>query len=83
MNQRMASVLVLLMCGAPARPVEPPVKFQHHRIAVNSGPHDGRKDGTYVAFRDVVQFPGAPWMRLHISEYDLGQGSFLILRPAR
>jgi len=70
------------MCTTSAWAQRPAVKYRSHAISVDSGLHDGEPGAAHeVAYRDVVRFPGAPWLRLHIQGYDLGTSSFLILRP--
>jgi hypothetical protein len=55
--------------------------FPAHREAywIDSGTHDGMGAKSFEAFREVVQAPQAPWLRLHFSEYDLGAESFLTI----
>ncbi len=36
-----------------------------------------------VAFAQTIQVPGAPWLRLHIADYDLGQASFIVIRSVQ
>jgi hypothetical protein len=85
MRSRILAAASFLMTGlglaAPAAAQRSPVRFQHHKIAVDTGAHDGRAGGTYEAFRQVVRFAGAPWMRLQVADFELGQGSYLWLRP--
>lgn len=50
---------------------------------VDSGLHSGREREVTAmagpAFRETVRVPGAPWLRLHFSAYELGAQSYLIM----
>jgi len=45
---------------------------------VDSGIHDGAAEDFTTPFRDVVQVPDAPWLRLHIESHSLGPESYVI-----
>jgi V8-like Glu-specific endopeptidase len=44
---------------------------------MDSGVHQGAESGTITVFRETIQFPGAPWLKLHFSDYNLGKRSFI------
>jgi len=46
---------------------------------VESGLHDGTSNQTSVAFQQIIRTPGAPWLRLHISDCHLGRQSYVVL----
>jgi V8-like Glu-specific endopeptidase len=46
---------------------------------VDSGVHDGIPGESMVAFQEVVRVPGAPWLRVYFSDYNLGQRSHLTI----
>jgi len=46
---------------------------------MDSGLHDGLLAKSAVAFRQVVRTPGVPWLRLHISDYNLGAQSYITI----
>src|ERR1700752_3914281 len=76
-------IVPALAAAAPAFAEQPAVTFVHHTITVDSGIHDGTLGvPDQIAYQTVVQFPGAGWMRVKIQDYNLGQASYIILRPA-
>lgn len=48
-------------------------------IDLDSGDHEGKTDGTYVAFSDLIELPGAPWLQINFGEFHLGEASFVTL----
>ena len=57
---------------ATAQPA--PVPYHRESYFLDSGVHDGLTGPvaeTFVAFRDVIQIPGATWLRLHFEAYNL------------
>jgi hypothetical protein len=47
---------------------------------LDTGLHDGRSEGALerrAAFREVVRFPDAPWLRLHVADHALGADSYV------
>ena len=83
MNLRIrAWMLTPLVIASPLGAQQPAVQFIHHNIDVNSGVHDGTPDAPHrLAFQTIVQYPGAPWLRVKFGEFNLGAASYVILRP--
>jgi hypothetical protein len=52
---------------------------QREAYQMGSGLHAGRASGKYVAFRETVSIPHAPWLRLHFGDVDLGESSFITI----
>jgi len=46
-------------------------------VSVDSGLQKNRGMEPVVAFRKTVRSPNAPWLRLRVSEYNLGKNSFI------
>jgi len=81
-NQWLFVVLLGVALTSSAGAAPPAVTYRHHRISVDSGVHDARAGvREYVAYTGLVRFAGAPWLRLHVADYQLGQGSYILLRP--
>ena len=69
-------IKVCIMTCLPMMAEAQPAKTPFHRGAytLNSGLHDGSPDPSvepFVAFRGVVQVPGAPWLRLQFHDCSL------------
>src|SRR5262245_28126203 len=60
---------------------------QHlHPYILDSGLHSGSGDegaAPALAFNEVVQAPGVPWLRLQFSDVALGNQSYLLIRSLR
>ena len=67
---RMAAIgIFAILLWLPTMTTAQPAKTPFHRepYFVDSGLHDGQVGPgakTFVAFREVIQIPGAPWLRL-------------------
>ena len=71
---------LLLLCAHSrvwAQPVPLPFHSQAH--VLDSGVHLGQGARTQIAFTQIVQVPGAVWLRLHFSGYRLGARSYLTI----
>ena len=69
-----AALCLPVAAGAQTAPLQ-----QHtQRYTLDSGVHDGQ-GAEAVAFRQVVEVAGAPWLRLAFSDADLGAHSYLTL----
>lgn len=73
------AVIGLIASVQPSLAQRAEIEFSTQTTAVQSGLHDGA-ERTTVAFEDVISSPGAAWVRLHISDYNLGDESFIIIR---
>ncbi len=67
-------ISMALLVYFPVMATAQPAKIPFHRepYFVDSGLHDGQVGPgakTFVAFREVIQFPGAPWLRLRFHAY--------------
>jgi hypothetical protein len=53
----------------------------HHRepYLLDTGAQENLRTIDVVAFRQVVQIPGAPWLQLHFGAYNLGEKSYLTI----
>jgi V8-like Glu-specific endopeptidase len=73
----LAAIAVSVLMTQPAWAEAPlqPVRTVSHEL--NTGAHDGLPDETFLAYREVVEFTGAPWLRLHFGSYNLGKTSYL------
>ena len=74
------SVALMLMGAARGAFCIEPVPIPQHResCVVDSGVHSGAE--TIVsAFGKTIQVAGVPWVRVHFSDYNLGQHSFVTI----
>lgn len=84
-----AGVLALLMTHSSATAQSAPARIHHKDLNVASGAYDGRPGAiegemeNEIAFFHVFTQEHAPWMRLHLSDFNLGNGSYIILRSLR
>ena len=65
--------LLWLPAVATAQPA--PIPYHEEQIMIHSGLHDGQVGPgarPIIAFRNVIQFSDAPWLRLYFQEYNLG-----------
>lgn len=68
------------MClPAMAAAQSPPNPYHQEAYSVDSGTHAGQGPQSYVAYQTVVRSSGARWVRLHFSDYNLGQQSALMI----
>lgn len=66
------TVLACLSTNLVAQPGKIP--FHKEPYFVDSGLHDGLTGlgaETFAAFHELIQVPGAPWLRLHFEAYNL------------
>ncbi len=57
----------------------PPIRPRHTEpYAMHTGLRDGAASGETIAFRDTIRAADAPWLRIHIGDYDLGAASYVI-----
>jgi V8-like Glu-specific endopeptidase len=56
-----------------------PVPYHVEPFQLDSRQHDSLEAAAPGGFRQLVQIPGAVWLRLHFSEYDLGRNSTLTI----
>lgn len=67
------------LCTMSALAQAVPVEYHSQPYVLSSGEHNGETEGISAVFEDVIQVPGTPWLRLHIADYKLGPGSFVLL----
>jgi hypothetical protein len=60
-----------------------PVPFHQEPYALSSGVHDGRAAEAIAVSPQTVHVPGAAWLQLHFSEYNLGAQSYLTVTSAK
>lgn len=74
-----ALAAVMLSATAPTTSRAQPVPTPRHMepYLLDTGVHQGTQEEATLGFSEVVRIPGVPWMRLHISEYNLGVGSYI------
>lgn len=74
-------IAALAISGRAHSQASPP-RFNHENINVRSerfhGDINGRRD--QITFIHVFARPGAPWMRLHVADANLGSRSSIVLR---
>jgi len=59
-----------------------PLRFEHDSILVDSGPLGAPADGASIVFGEVVESPGADWVRLWFGETVLPEGAELVITSA-
>lgn len=77
-----SSLALVLAVGAGALPLwaQPaPIPYHRQPYQLDSGVLKGLQAETASLFRETVQVPGAPWLRLHFDDYDLGTQSFIMI----
>jgi hypothetical protein len=74
-------IMIFLMGTASLTAHAQPETIPHHKESrlIDSGTHDNLKDKTVVAFSETITAGRAPWMRLHISKYNLGTQSYITI----
>ena len=63
-----------------------PIPYHLQTYPLNSGVHSGSGDETIapaLAYNEIIQVAGVPWLRLRFSETFLGTRSYLLLRSLR
>lgn len=56
-----------------------PSSYHEYSPNIQSGKHNGGGVGESLVFSALVEYPEAPWLRLHIGEYSLKGGSYIRL----
>jgi trimeric autotransporter adhesin len=82
MKAKSLLLVLLLLCGAApilAQPEEGGIFSRKESYSVKLGKPARSVASQEATLREIVRVPGAPWLRLHISEYNLGEHSYLIL----
>ena len=77
-SSRWTTISIALLVCLPVMATAQPAKTPFHRepYFVDSGLHDGQVGPgarTIVAFREVIQIPGALWLRLQSHAYNPGE----------
>ena len=70
----------LLLLGLPSAALAQTAPLKRHvqAYAVDTGLHaNARSAAPEVAYTEIIEVPGAPWLRLHFGEVALGKGSYL------
>lgn len=80
MRRTIVCALAIAAMATTANAELPRVTYAHHDVNLDSGIHDNPTSEFTTPFRDIVQFRGAPWMRVAIGKYNLGVNSYIILR---
>lgn len=73
-------LILLLLVSAAALPLwaQPaPIPYHKEPYRLDSGVYEGLEAETALAFQEVIQVTGAPWLRVHISDCNLGQKSYI------
>lgn len=76
-------VCLLTAAKAEARPQIELPPFETVDYALDSGIISGQGDNFVLGFSTDIFVTGAIWMRLHFSDYDLGDRSYLIISGAK
>ena len=73
------ALTLTLVLGLPvvATAQTAPLRQHTQAYALDSGRHAGQQGRVAEAFREVIEVPGAPWLRLTFSEVFLGSESYL------
>ena len=84
MRATLTLALVLVAVGSllPARlPAQqaPPIPHHTEPYQLSSGLMAADETEEQATFAQIVQVSGAPWLRIHFADYNLGQDSFLTL----
>lgn len=56
-----------------------PSSYREYSPNIQSGKHNGDGVGESLVFSTLVEYPEAPWLRLHIGDYSLKGGSYIRL----
>jgi hypothetical protein len=81
------ALALMLMAGlTPANLWAEPVPASHHvePYSIDSGllggaGAEGDEEEAAVRFKKTIELEGAPWLRLHFSEYNLGERSYMLI----
>lgn len=52
-------------------------------VSVDSGLQENRGAEPFIAFRETVRSPDAPWLKLMFSEHNLGKNSFITVKSLK
>lgn len=77
-HARLLAALLFLTVAYPAQAQYGPAT-RYEPFPIDSGSHDNSGAEPEVRFRDVLVFPDTPWIRLHFSDHNLGQASYVVL----
>ena len=88
MNARTTTTVLacLLLPWIPAafgQKAQRAVRLVSRPNVLESGAFDGADAQGGPVFTEVIEADGTPWMRVHFSDYDLGDNSFVILTSLR
>jgi len=79
----LALVLLASVAPLPLWAQQPaPIPYHKEPYHLDSGVHEGHEGiatQTVLAFRETVRVPGAPWLQLHFSDYNLGERSYITI----
>jgi hypothetical protein len=54
-----------------------PPKYHKEPYQLSTGAHGNARTETTPPFQEIIVAPGAPWVRLHIGQYHLGEKSYV------
>jgi hypothetical protein len=79
------SGVVAIVTAVPlsVRAMPHPTPYRIDPYVVHTGVHQGADSETLIAFRQTIHVPEAPWLRLHIADYNLGPSSFILIRSVK
>lgn len=77
MAARAAEPIHVAVSAEQATQPSAPIRYRVVPYALHSGPLSNQADDSAVAFRQLIKEPGAPGLRLHFSDYQLGEASFI------
>ena len=83
---RLLSIAIGAICLITALPLDAqvaPPQSETRIIGIDSGPRDNPTDREEVVFSELLSIAGATWMRLHVLQSNLPQGSFLRVTSLR
>lgn len=70
---------LLMLSALPSAAQKAPIPRRTVRYVVDSGLHEGVGAESVVAFSQLIEVPGVPWLRLHFSAYELGRASYILI----
>ncbi len=80
MRAKCLLILGIIGAAAPSARGQPaPLPFHVEPRQIHSDVHSGKQAVPRAAFTQVVQVPGAAWLRLHFSHHQLGDRSYLTI----
>lgn len=74
---RLKKFIILLMVFSCVLFAEDQIPFSKQPIELNSGVVSASRSMDAPVFRQIVSIPNAQWLRVHFSEYNLGQKSYV------